>query len=134
MPVAGWKAKEKLNKPPADTSWIWLTRPMIESDAWCKLSLAATRIVYRVAIEHMLHAGTENGNLIVTYNDFEKFGIRRGSIKAAIDEAVAKGWILITERGRPSTGQARWPTRYALGWLPLKDGTPPLNRWKRWKP
>jgi hypothetical protein len=134
MPVAGWKTKEKRNRPPADSAWIWLTREMIESDAWCTLSLAASRVIFRIAIENMLHAGTENGNLEVTYNDFEKFGIRRGSIKAAIDEAVSKGWIIITEKGRASIGQDRWPTKYALGWLPLKDGTPAPNRWKGWKP
>jgi hypothetical protein len=106
---------------------------MIESEAWCSLSLAARRVVDRVVIEHMSHAGTENGNLVVTYKDFVRFGIRRGSLSAAIAEAVATGLLIMTEKGRPSTGPDRWPTHYALGWLPTSDGASALNRWKAWR-
>ena len=38
------------------------------------MSRAARLVVDRVMIEHMAHAGTENGNLVVTYADFVKFG------------------------------------------------------------
>jgi hypothetical protein len=89
--------------------------------------------VFRVALEHMAHGGTENGNLVVTYDDFERAGIRRMSIKQALAEVTGTGLVLITERGRPSVGVDRWPTRYALGWLPLHDGSAPSNRWKAWR-
>jgi hypothetical protein len=106
---------------------------MLESEAWCSLSLTARRVLDRVMIEHMAHAGSENGNLVVTYDDFVRFGIRRNSLKSAITQTVTKGWLIITEKGRPSVGPDRWPTRYALGWLPRFDGTPALNRWKGWR-
>ena len=64
--------------------WIWLTREMLESDAWRSLSRQARLVIDRVMIEHMLHAGTENGNLAVTYADFVAFGCRRGALAAAI--------------------------------------------------
>jgi len=81
-------------------------------------------------LEHMAHAGSENGNLTVTYTDFTKFGLRRGSIRTAISELVERGLLVVTQKGRPSTGPDRWPTKYALGWLPLNDGAAASNRWK----
>ena len=77
------------------------------------------RAVDRIMIEHMAHAGTENGNLVVTYADFVKFGVRRESLPAAIADAADRGLIIITEKGRASTGPDRWPSKYAVGWLPL---------------
>lgn len=132
MSIKGKRLREARNRPPAEMPWVWFTREMLESDALRSLSLAARRVIDRVCIEHMLHAGTENGNLAVTYNDFTKFGIRRGTIAAAIKEAVAAGLLIVTQKGRPSVGPDRWPTRYALGWLPLYDASPAPNRWKGW--
>ncbi len=120
------------NSPPEGMPWVWLTREMIESQAWTSLSRAARLVVDRVMIEHMAHAGSENGRLVVTYSDFVKFGIRRASLKSAITEAAAKGFILVVEKGRPSTGPERWPAKYALGWLPLFDAAAALNKWKAW--
>jgi hypothetical protein len=126
------RLREKRNHPPPGEPWVWLTREILESEAWRSLSRAARLVIDRVILEHMAHAGTENGNLIVTYHDFEKFGIRRGSLKAAISDAVAHGLIIVTEKGRASVGPDRWPSKYALGWLPLRDGSAAFNRWKHW--
>ena len=88
------------------------------------MSRAARLVVDRVMIEHMAHAGTENGNLAVTYADFVKFGIRRESLPAAIADAAARGSITITEQGRASTGPDRWPSRYARARMA------PVTRWR----
>jgi hypothetical protein len=76
------------NRPPADMPWIWLTREMMESPAWRALGTCEgvneRRVVERLMLEHMAHAGTENGNLVVTYRDFEAYGVRYKSIKTAI--------------------------------------------------
>jgi hypothetical protein len=128
------KLREKRNRPPDGEPWVWLTRELLESDAWRSMSRAARLVVDRVMVEHMAHAGTENGNLVVTYADFVKFGVRRESLPGAIADAAARGLITVTEKGRASTGPDRWPSRYALGWLPLFDGAPALNRWKAWSP
>jgi len=127
------RLREGRNRPP-DGPWAWLTREMLECQAWRSLSLASLRVVFRVMIEHMAHAGTENGNLAVTYADFTNFGIRTKSLKKAIDEAVERGLVIVTQKGRRSAGPDRWPARYALGWLPLRDGSAAMNRWKDWKP
>jgi len=69
------RLRDKRNSPPQDQPWVWLSREMLESEALRSLSLAARRVVDRVILEQMAHAGKENGNLIVTYDDFVRFGI-----------------------------------------------------------
>ncbi len=41
----------------------------------------------------MAHAGTENGNLICTYNNFADYGVRRSSIAVAIRQLEYMGFI-----------------------------------------
>lgn len=103
---------------------------MMEAPAWGALTAPAKRIIERIMIEHMHHAGTMNGELIVTYDDFEKFGVSRKAVKTAIDIAKALGFIDVTFPGIPSHGAARRPSQYALTWLPKIDGSDPTNRWK----
>jgi hypothetical protein len=128
------KLRQKRNRPPSDQPWVWLTRELLESDAWSTAPINTRRLVERLMLEHMAHAGTENGRLVRTYRDFEKFGIRHQSVGAAIADAADRGLILVTHRGRASAGQDRWPSRYALGWLPTHDGASAPNRWKSWCP
>jgi hypothetical protein len=128
-----WKTSRqtKRNRPPQGESWIWLTADMLESAAWRSMSLNARKIVDRLIVEHLAHAGTENGNLITTYSDFQQFGLRRrSSIAPAIIEAETLGIIDVIERGGSAYAEFRNPSRYALAWLDRKDGTPPTNRWK----
>ncbi len=70
---------------------------MLESDAWAALPLAARRVLDRLEVEQANHGGKENGNLICTYGDFERFGIRRPSISAAI--RLLEGVGLLEVRG-----------------------------------
>jgi hypothetical protein len=64
---------------------------MLESAAWASLTFAARRILDRLEIEHANHGGKENGNLPCTYDDFERFGVRRASVAAGIRLLVAGG-------------------------------------------
>jgi hypothetical protein len=114
MSIKSVRLRKERNRPPPDEPWIWLSREMLESEAWRLLPAAAKMVVFRIAIEHMHHAGTENGNLAVTYDDFVQYGVRRNSIRQAVEHAVQHGFTVITERGRRSIGADRWPTRYAL--------------------
>ena len=109
MSIKANRLRAARNRPPPDEPWVWLTRQLLESDAWRSMSRAARLVVDRIMIEHMAHAGTENGNLVVTYADFVKFGVRRESLPAAIADAARL--IIITEKGRASTGPDRWPKR-----------------------
>jgi hypothetical protein len=82
----------------------------------------------------MAHAGTQNGQLQVTYDDFARQGLRsRNAIAQGIRIAVALGFLDVTFRGRRSYGGARLASRYGLTWLPRCDGTAASNRWRRIK-
>jgi hypothetical protein len=101
-----WRKK---NRPPTDDNWIWLTREMLSSYAFRQLSGNALDLIFRVAVEHLANGGRENGELLVTYDDFESYGIPRKAIYASIQEAEALGWIIRTVRGRGGhAGDFRW--------------------------
>ena len=51
---------KRANRPPAGAPWIWLTREMLEAPAWQAMGLQGRRVVERIMLEHMVHAGTEN--------------------------------------------------------------------------
>lgn len=122
--------KRNRNKPPSDEPWSWRTAAMIESPAWKALPDGSRTVVERIEIEHMRHAGTENGRLPVTYDDFETYGVRRKSIRFYIAVAVALGLIDVTEEGHAGAGDTRRAARYALTWIDRHDGAPRSNRWK----
>jgi hypothetical protein len=119
------------NGPPRDQPWIWVTCEMLGAPAWRALPLNSRKVIDQILIEHMHHAGSMNGQLKVTYDDFCAFGIRRTSIKEAIEIAEALGWIDVIARGGRSFGNVKRPSAYALTFLPLWDGTARTNRWKR---
>lgn len=112
------KLWEKQNRPPEGAAWFWMTDEMVQSPAWCALSHAALVAIFRLLIEHMAHGGAENGRLIVTFDQFEAFGLRRKSIGPALREAEALGWIVTTRKGRGGNADFRKASTYALGWLP----------------
>lgn len=122
----------RANRPPEDQPWVWITREMMESPAWRAMSENARRLLDRIMLEHMAHAGTENGALTVTYDDFVATGIRRNSIAPTIAECVVLGWIT-HHRGARAHGEGRGHAqRFGLSWLPTADGEPAVQGWRRW--
>src|SRR5215470_15019041 len=108
------------------------TIEMIKSPAWCVLSLSARRVLDRIEIEHADHGGFDNGRLPVTYDDFERYGIHRHSIAAAIRETVALGFTEITERGRAGNAEFRSPHKFRLTYFHV-GRAPPTHEWQRIK-
>jgi hypothetical protein len=108
------------------------TIEMIKSPAWSVLSLSARRVLDRIEIEHADHGGYDNGRLPVTYDDFERFGIHRHAIRAAIQETVALGFSEITERGRAGNAEFRSPHKFRVTYFPV-GRAPPTNEWQRIK-
>jgi hypothetical protein len=119
------------NAVPADEPFVWFTFEMLDSPAWRAMPLCARQVVERAAIEHMTHGGDENGKLPITYDDFERYGIRRKSIRYAITVAVDLGWIDVVEQGHRGAADDRRAARYALTWVDRHDGAARSNRWKR---
>jgi hypothetical protein len=119
--------KLKQNQP-KEPPWIKLRAEMLNSPAWRALTPAAMRVILRLIIEHTDHAGKDNGHLICTYQDFAEYGIRYQSIGPAIRQAVALGFVEITQIGWRSSGQRR-PAKYRLTFLPTANAGP-TDEWK----
>lgn len=96
---------------------------MLESYAYRVLSLSARRLLDRIELENMYHGGAENGQLPVTYEDFENYGIDRGSIAPAMREAVALGFLEIREPGCAGNREHRSPNKFRLTYLPAHGVT-----------
>ncbi len=111
----------------------FVARPvdMISSPAFRVLSLSAHRVLSRIEIEQASHAGKGNGKLPVTYDDFERYGIHRHSISAAIKEAVALGFVEITRRGRGGNAEFRLPHLFRLTYLNSPQGWAPTHEWRK---
>lgn len=103
---------------------------MLDSPAWRALSDNGRRVVERLEIQHMLTALKENGRLCCTYDDFERAGVRRASIRLAIEEAVALGFVEVTRRGYSARMEIRVPSLYRLTYVKTnKDKQKPTDEW-----
>ena len=120
---------KKLKAPPKGEPWCWLTSELLGSAAWTAMSPNTTRLVHFLMVEHMNHAGTENGNLLATYDQLAEYGCSRRLVSEAIAEATFLGLVSVERGGRwADTNQ---PSRYCLTWLYSdRDGTSATNRWK----
>jgi hypothetical protein len=109
---------------------------MLEAPAYRTLSLAAHRVLARIEIEYARHGGNSmtNGNLIVTFKDFEAYGIDRHAIAPAIRELEALGFIEVTQKGTAGTAGYRRANKFRLTYRPFMtkpgDGT---HEWRRFK-
>jgi DNA-binding FadR family transcriptional regulator len=104
---------------------------MMESPAYRVLSLSAHRVQDRIAVELGHHGGNDNGKLPVTYEQFMEYGIDRQAIAPAIRELEALGFIEVTQRGRPSAGEFRWPNLFRLTWINSRSSNNPTHEWRR---
>jgi hypothetical protein len=128
------KVRKRLNAPPANQPWGWFSFELLESAAMRSLSVNGRRVLDRIRLEHMAHAGLENGRLKVTWDDFVKFGVGRRFIAGALAEVIMAGIVAITQPGRKAWGKDPGdPTQYRLTYLPVAepgDFRPPTNEWK----
>jgi hypothetical protein len=121
-----------MSRKRADEPFVMLPRSLLESYAWRALSRAARRVIDRIVIEHLAHAGRENGKLIVRYEDFIEYGIHPESIAPAQREACALGLIIMTERGRAGNAEYRTPHKWAVAFVKGKRGAT-ASTWKRFQ-
>jgi hypothetical protein len=103
---------------------------MLGSPAYGALSLSGHRVLSRVVVEHGQHGGFDNGQLPVTFNDFEAFGIDRHSIAPGIRECVALGFLEITRQGRSGNGDFRQANVFRVTFLPMR-GVKPTHDWRK---
>ncbi len=104
---------------------------MLECPAWRVLSLSARKVLDRVEIELAHHGGRDNGRLPVTYDDFANYGVHRHSIRPAINELVALGFLEITRAGRAGNAEFRESNLFRLTYRPSKGA--PADGSHEWK-
>jgi hypothetical protein len=121
------------HKKPKEPAYVKHRLEMLCSPAWRALSPAAKCVLERLEIEHMRHAGKNNGQLICTYQDFVDHGIRRMSIAPAIRQLTELGFVVITQRGWRSSGHHR-PAHYRLTYVENNGGPPPTDEWSKVPP
>lgn len=109
--------------------WIAHRIDMLRSPAWRALSLSARRILDRLEIEHASHGGAENGRLPCTYADFHRYGLHRHAIGPAIREAVALGFLEITQPGRAGNAEFRSPNYFRLTYV--STSVAPTDEWQK---
>jgi hypothetical protein len=107
---------------------------MRRSLAWSALPWAARRLIDRLELEHMEHAGTANGNLVCTYDNLKACGMDRRATASGIVYAERLGFVSIAVKGRQAAGDNRTPSRYRLTYLPTRKGAftteaPPTDDW-----
>jgi hypothetical protein len=108
---------------------------MLESPAYCALSLSAHRVMSRIEIELGAHGGNDNGRLPVTKQDLMRYGVSHDQIAPAIRELEALGFIRVMERGRGGNAEHRKPNLFFLTFAHGRDSraNPPSHDWRRIK-
>ncbi len=86
-------ARERRPGPPKGEPWVWLTMSYLESPAYRALTGNALKLLSRLQIEHLAHGGACNGNLIVTHDQFQEYGIRLASVSEAIKLCEYLGFL-----------------------------------------
>jgi len=130
--------KSTIGGPPAGEPFCWYTREMLLSAAFREASINCRRFINALEVENMSHAGTENGNLKMPYNQLVRsWHIPRRLIRQTIDEAVERGLIEET-RGFRLWYAKSMPTKFRLTFRPTREGTPPqwkpaTNEWRRYR-
>lgn len=123
------KRHRRFQGPPKHERWFWMTEEMLASKNLRLMPNAARLILDRIILEHTLHNGKENGRLLVTYSDFERWGLRRQSVKQGIEFLSAAG-LIRWEQGSFAAPDRRRPNSFTLTWFSV-DGYEPTNDWKR---
>jgi hypothetical protein len=105
-------------------------RSMLESPAWRMLPHLAYQLLNRIELEHMRHGGKDNGRLVVTYTDVEKYAVCQNprAIAQAVRQAEALGFLIVT-RGRGGRGASRQPNQFRLTYLEGQNGGPATDEW-----
>jgi hypothetical protein len=122
------RGRRRRNKIAGQFSWRLIE--MLESPAYRVLTLSARRLLDRLEVELGHHGGHDNHALPVTYSDFEQYGIHRHAIAPAIREAVALGFIEITEAGKAGNADFRAPNKFRLTYKQT-DKTEPTDDWRK---
>jgi hypothetical protein len=132
------KMGRRTNHPPDGAAWIWHTVELLASPAWCTQSINCRRLINFLEVEHLRHAGNENGSLLAPYGQLVGFGIGRRLIHASIAEAEQRGLVRVDRGGRRGVVMTE-VNRFRLTYMWSRkkiggfwDWTPPTDDWKQY--
>lgn len=135
---SNWKGR-KVGAPPEGEGFTWNTRERLLSAAWRSRSINCVRLLEFLEVEHLAHGGFENGALLAPFDQLVRFGIPRRLIKATIQEAEAKG-LLVVKRTKLRGSKKPKAHRYRLTYVwtriehdGVKDWQEPTDDWRRYR-
>lgn len=109
--------------------WVPQRLELKVSPAWRHRPAPLMRLLERIEIEHLRHAGTENGNLIVTYDQFVEHRVSRRAIRPLLELAETLGLLEVRQSGE-WVNDIRAPNCYRLTYLPENGGRrAPTDEW-----
>lgn len=111
-----------------DGGWVAHRLQLVTSPAWRLAPIPLRRVLERLEIEHMRHGGKENGHLVVSYGQFEKFSVSRKSIRGALELGEKLGLLEIRQESN-WVGDIRPPNQYRLTYVPENDRRAPTDEW-----
>jgi hypothetical protein len=101
--------------------FFWVPVSVLEDPAWFEMPINSRRIIERILIENSRHGcGKENGDLRVSYRQFEGLGVAPRFIKPALNDLVSRG--LLDIRGGQRQGKWHLPNFYRVTFLGAIDG------------
>ena len=115
------------DKVPPGEQFVWLTRKLLESDAWRSQTIHTYRLIHFLLLEHLRHGGQENGRLKAPYRQLYAFGIGARFAVQAIAHAEGLGLIVCNKAGM------RTVTTFRLTWYRDRDGQPATNEWQQYR-
>jgi hypothetical protein len=108
-------------KEQATRRFVWVPIEVMESPAWCGLSINARRIMDRLLTENMRHKGEANGRLRVSYQQFIGHGLPSpNSVTDATKELTTASLLDVTKS--PPMGAFKGPNLYRITFLGTVDG------------
>ena len=112
----------------SEGGWIAHRLRLLMSPAWQHRPRPLCSILERIEIEHMRHAGKENGHLVVTYDQFVAYGVSRRVVVHAIACGVRLG-LLEVRQTHEMVRNIKAPNEYRLTYVPEKDRKAPTDEW-----
>jgi hypothetical protein len=112
----------------SEGGWIAHRLTLVVSPPWRLRPKPLMTILERLEVEHMRHAGKENGNLCVSYDQLVEAGVSRKMIRAAENAGEALG-LLAVKPSETLQGNIRGASEYRLTYVPEKGRRAPSDEW-----
>lgn len=117
--------------------WTAKPRTLLRSQVWRSLGIYERRALDALERGHCSNAGTENGFLVLTFDEGVRAGIPRRFFNRTMMRLISLGLVIMTRKGSYAGGARLDPNLYRLTYLPHKIkesvGPPiylfPTNNW-----